>query len=102
MQHRDEPVSVIGAPGGDRREPLLELLDRVVDDDVQAVLLGLEVVVERGWADADVGGDVRPLGVLVAIAAEARGCGAQDLEPLDVAPARAARTLLVVPDSNSC
>jgi hypothetical protein len=34
------------------------------------VLLGLEVVVQRSGADADVGGNVGPLRVFVAVAAE--------------------------------
>jgi hypothetical protein len=46
------------------------------------VLLGLEVVVQGGGPDADVGGDVGPLGVLVAIAAEALGRRGEDLAAL--------------------
>jgi len=34
------------------------------------VLLGVEVVVESGGSDANVIGDVRPLRVLIAVAAE--------------------------------
>ena len=40
-------------------------------DRQQAVRLGLEVVVERGLPDADLVGDRGPLGVLVAVLAEA-------------------------------
>jgi hypothetical protein len=52
------------------------------------VLLGLEVVVERGGADADVGSDVSPLGVLIAVTAEALRRRGEDLGPLGTLDAR--------------
>ena len=65
-----------------RDEPAAEVLDRLVHDLVQAVLLGLEVVIQGGRADADVGRDVRPLGVLVPVPAEAIRRRDEDLLPL--------------------
>ena len=56
-----------------RRQPLEPLqlgLQRLGVDLEQAVELGLEVVIQRGRAEADVGGDVGPLRVLVSAAAE--------------------------------
>jgi len=46
------------------------------------VLLGLEVVIERGRTDADVGGDVGPARVLVAVAPEALGRRGENLRAL--------------------
>jgi hypothetical protein len=46
------------------------------------VLLGLEVVVERRRADADDGGDVGPLALLEALAAEVVDRDADDLVAL--------------------
>ena len=68
--HRAQRVAGIGMVRGDRVEPLVQLAQRLVEDHVQAVLLGVEVVIERGGSDADVVGDVRPLRVLVPVAAE--------------------------------
>src|SRR5204863_9678105 len=68
-------------------------------DLVQAMELGLEVVVERRRADADRRGDVGPLGVLIALAAEVLGRGGEDLGAL--APRRpAASVLALVPLAN--
>ena len=55
----------------------------------QAVKLGLEIVVERGGAEADVRGDVGPLRVLVAVAAEMLDRGRQDLLALAAGALRA-------------
>ena len=60
-------------------EPLLLGLECLGVDLEQAVELGLEVVVQRGGAEADVRGDVRPLRVLVAVAAEVIDRCRQDL-----------------------
>ena len=60
----------IGVCGGDRIEALVQLAESLAEDHVQAVLLGVEVVVQGGGADADVIGDVRPFRVLVPVAAE--------------------------------
>jgi hypothetical protein len=51
-------------------------------DHEQAMLLGLEIVVERGRANSYVGGDVRPLGVLVAVPSEPPRGGIDDLVSL--------------------
>ena len=75
---------------GQRLETGAEALDRLVHDHVQAVLLGLEVVVEGGRADAHVGGDVRPARVLIAVAAEPVRRRRQDLLPLGAAGLRRA------------
>ena len=45
-------------------------LERVGVDLEEAVELRLEVVIQRGRAEADIGGDVRPLRVLIPVAAE--------------------------------
>jgi hypothetical protein len=50
------------------------------------VLLGLEVVIQGGRPDADVARDVRPLGVLVPVPAEALRRRGEDLVAL-AAPA---------------
>ena len=81
----------------DRDEPAAEVLDRLVHDLVQAVLLGLEVVIQGGRADADVGRDVGPLGVLVPVPAEAIRRRGEDL----VALAAPATTLAALPELNS-
>ena len=65
-----------------RRQPLEPLafgLERLGVDLEQAVKLRLEVVVERGGAEADVRSDVRPLRVLIPIAAEVLDRCRQDL-----------------------
>ena len=46
------------------------------------MLLGIEVVVERRRSDAHVSRDVGPLGVLVAVAAEARDRSVENLVSL--------------------
>ena len=72
VEHRDERLGEVVVLLGDPLE-LLELgLQRLGHDLVEAVELGLEVVVERRGADADRRGDVGPLAVLVALAAELR------------------------------
>src|SRR5205823_2555592 len=48
----------------------VQLTESLVEDRVQTMLLGVEVVVEGGGSDADVVGDVRPLRVLIPVAAE--------------------------------
>ena len=57
-------------------------LHRLGLDHVQAVELGLEVVVERGRSDTDRLGDVGPLAVLVAVPAELLRRRGDDLGPL--------------------
>ena len=80
--HRGQRAGRITLLGGDRDEAGPEVLDRLVHDLVEAVLLRLEVVVERRGSDADVVRDVGPLRVLVPVPAEAlRGRG-EDLLPL--------------------
>ena len=56
--------------GGDRVETLVQLAQGIVEDHVQAVLLGVEVVIQGGGPDADVIGDVGPLRVLISVTAE--------------------------------
>ena len=68
--HRAQRIPRIGMAGGDGVEALVQLAQRLVEDHVQAVLLGVEVVIERGGPDADVVRDVRPLRVLISAAAE--------------------------------
>ena len=81
-QHGRQRARQVALVGGDRDEPDAEVLDGLVHDLVQAVLLGLEVVIQGGRADADVGRDVGPLGVLVAVPAEAIRRRGEDLVPL--------------------
>jgi hypothetical protein len=82
VHDRDEALQRLAAVRGELLEARAEALDRLVHDHVQAVLLGLEVVIQRGRPDADVGRDVGPSRVLVAVPAEAlRGRG-DDLVPL--------------------
>src|SRR5439155_13399493 len=81
VQDREEPVQGARRVRGDQREAGAEVVDRLVEDDVQAVLLGLEVVVERGRPEPDVSGDVGPLRLLVAVAAEALGRRLDDVRP---------------------
>ena len=78
VQHGRERLERVRRLRGDRGEAALEVLDGLFHDHVEAVLLGLEVVVERRRADADVRGDVGPLRVLVAVAAEALRRGGED------------------------
>jgi hypothetical protein len=66
----------------DALEPRDLGLERVGHDLVEAVELGLEVVVERRRADADGLGDVGPLAVFVALSAEQLGGGLQDRRSL--------------------
>jgi hypothetical protein len=66
----------------DAIEPLDLRGERLGHDLVQAVELGLEVVVERRRADPDGRRDVRPLAVLVAVATEQLGRGLEDRRPL--------------------
>ena len=65
-----EGLPRIGMAGRDRVEALVQVSLSLVEDHVQAVLLGVEVVIQGGRADADVIRDVRPLRVLVPVAAE--------------------------------
>jgi hypothetical protein len=82
LHDRHERLERIGAVDAQQLEARPEPLDRLVHDHVEAVLLGFEVVVERGGPDADIGGDVGPLGVLVAVAAEALRRGGEDLRAI--------------------
>src|SRR3954451_10978208 len=75
---RDEVVVL----GRDALELLAVGLERLGHDLVEAVELGLEVVVQRGRADADRGGDVGPLAVLVALTAEQLGGDVEDRRAL--------------------
>jgi hypothetical protein len=72
----------VGLVGRDPLEPRQRLPDRVVQDHEQAVLLGIEVVVERRRSDAHVRRNVRPLGVLVAVATESRDRSGENLVSL--------------------
>jgi hypothetical protein len=81
----DQPVERIGAVRRELLEARAETLDRLVHDHVQAVLLGLEVVVQRGRADADVSRNVRPFRVLIAVSAEPFRGGGEDLVPFPAA-----------------
>ena len=78
-------VQRVVAVRGQLLEAGAEALDRLVHDHVEAVLLGLEVVVQGGRADADVGRDVGPLRVLVAVPAEPLGGRGEDLFALRAA-----------------
>ena len=64
---------------GDRIETLVPLGQGIAEDHVQAVLLGVEVVVEGGRPDTDVIGDVGPLRVLVPVATESIDGRGKDL-----------------------
>ena len=64
---------------GDRVEALVQLAQGIAKDHVQAVLLGVEVVVQSGGPDADVIGDIGPLRVLVPVAAESIDGRGEDL-----------------------
>jgi hypothetical protein len=77
---RREVVELVLA--GDAVEPLDLGVERLGHDLVEAVELGLEVVVERGRADADGRRDVGPLAVLVPVAAEQLGRGVEDRRSL--------------------
>ena len=77
-QELQSPLEV-GLGGDDPLEPRQGVPDRIVQDHEQAVLLGIEVVVKRRRSDAHVSRDVGPLSVLVAVAAEARDGGGEDL-----------------------
>src|SRR5437660_1133471 len=55
---------------GDRVEAPVQLAQSLVEDHVQAVLLGVEVVIQGGRSDTDVIGDVRPFRVFIPVAAE--------------------------------
>src|SRR5580704_3429221 len=59
-----------------------EVSHGLAQDHEQAMLLGLEIVVERGRANSYIGGDVRPLGVLVAVPPEPPRGGIDDLVSL--------------------
>jgi len=78
LQHGGQGIERFLGVLRQRDEALPEVVDRLVDEDVQAVLLGLEVVIQRGGTDSDISGDVRPLGVLVAVAPEALGGRSED------------------------
>jgi hypothetical protein len=69
--------------GCDPVEALVMVRKRVGHDLVEAVLLRLEVVVERGRADADRRRDVRPLRLLVAVPPEVVRGDVEDLLSLD-------------------
>ena len=79
MQQRQEALLEIVMGLDDLVERHPKRIERVGQDLKQAVELRLEVVVQRSRADADVGGDVGPLGVLIALAAEVLGCGGEDV-----------------------
>ena len=66
----EEGVSPVGLRRDDPLEPLLHVEERAGHDFEQAVLLRLEVVVERRRADVDLGRDVGPLRLLVPVPAE--------------------------------
>ena len=70
IEQTDQRGTELAVIGGEPVEPLSFGLERVGMDLEQAVQLGLEVVIQRRRAQADVGGDVGPFCVLVAIAAE--------------------------------
>ena len=57
----------------------VQLAQGIAEDHVQAVLLGVEVVVQGGGPDADVIGDVGPLRVLVPVTAESIDGRGEDL-----------------------
>src|SRR4029079_10106560 len=93
-EHQVQGSDQVALGRRDALEALVGVGHRVGDDHEQAVLLGLEVVVERGRPDADVGRDVGPLGVLVAVAPEALGRRGEDLRPF-AAQRPAAASLLI-------
>ncbi len=68
---------------GDRVEALVQLTQSLIEDHVQAVLLGVEVVIERRRSDPDVIRDVRPLRVLISVAAEPVDGRVENLGPPD-------------------
>ena len=72
--------SVLAATMWSKRSRVLDDCSR--HDLVEAVLLRLEVVVERRGADPDRCGDVRPLRLVVAVAPEVVGGDVEDLVPL--------------------
>jgi hypothetical protein len=81
-------VQRLGVGGRDPGEAGAEVGERVVEDDVHTVLLGFEVVVEGGRADADVGRDVGPFRGLVAVATETLRRRGEDLGALGALDAR--------------
>ena len=82
LQHGGERLREVLVLAGDALEPLHLGLERLGHDLVEAVELGLEVVIQRGRADTEGCGDVRPLAVLVALAAEQLGRGLEDRRSL--------------------
>ena len=82
VEHGGEGLERVRRLRRDRGEAALEVLDGLFHDHVEAVLLGLEVVIERRRSDADVRGDIGPLRVLVPVAAEALRRGGEDLAAL--------------------
>ena len=78
----EERIRPVVVRSDDPLEAVVERVERLTHDLVEAVLLRLEVVVERGRADADGGGDVRPLRLLVAVPPEVVGRDVEDLIPL--------------------
>ena len=82
VEHGLQRLREVLVLGDDALELLAVGLDGQRLDLVQAVQLGLEVVVERRRADADRLGDVRPLAVLVALLAEVLDRGREDVVAL--------------------
>ena len=68
---RTQRLARVGMARRDRIESLVQFAERLVEDHVQAVLLGVEVVIEGGRPDAHVIGDLGPFRVLIAVAPEA-------------------------------
>ena len=82
LQHGGERLREVLVLAGDALEPLHLGREGLGHDLVETVELGLEVVIQRGRADAQGRGDVRPLAVLVALAAEQLGRGVEDRRSL--------------------
>src|SRR6476659_6727465 len=79
VAHRPKRQSRIRLACGDRVETLVQLAQGIAKDHVQAVLLGVEVVVQSCSPDAYVIGDVGPLRVLVPVAPESIDGRGEDL-----------------------
>jgi hypothetical protein len=82
VEHRDQTVGEVVVLLRDPLELLELVLQRLGHDLVEAVELGLEVVVQRGRSDAHRRGDVGPLAVLVPLPPELGGGHLEDRRAL--------------------
>ena len=60
----------IGVICRDAVEPPAQVGEGLLEDDIEAVLFGVEVVIQGGRPDPDVFGDVGPLRALIPVASE--------------------------------